>query len=134
MTFEQFSPIFATLAMQLRAQDVTEITARGYFKALSDLEPEFVAMAATRLATSAEWFPKTSEWLALARKIEREREDQLKALLRKLPEPLCVACEDTSWDRTKGVVVVPCACRKLRRLEVLGRRPMPELPPASEVA
>jgi hypothetical protein len=132
MTFEQFAPIFATVAIQLQARDADDVMARAYFKALKDLEPEFVAMAAVRLADSAEWFPKTSEWRTLARSIERERTEEVKARLRRLPTPLCLACDDTGWKAVHGLYpgrVVACDCRELRRLEVLGRRPMPRLPP-----
>lgn len=135
MTFDQFAPMFATLAIQLREKDADVATARGYFIALKDLEPEFVALAATRLATTAEWFPKTPEWRAMARTIERERTDEVKARLRKLPTPLCLACDDTGFRPAEGLFtgrVIACECRELRRLEVLGRRPMPQLPAATE--
>lgn len=128
MTFDQFSPMFATLAMQLRAQDADTLTAKSYFKALADLEPELVAMAAETFALTAEWFPKTSEWRAAALAVEQQRIEQQRALLRRRPRPLCLACDDTGWDRTQDDRVVPCDCRKQRRLEVLGRRPMPEVP------
>lgn len=137
MTFEQFAPVFATLAIQLRAQDVDAGTARGYFIVLKDLEPEFVALASDRLAKGAAlndhgqaWFPKAPEWRALARKIELERTDELRARLRKLQAPLCSLCEDTGWRLVVDLPrrVASCDCRSLRRLEVLGRRPMPALP------
>lgn len=127
MTLEQFADIFALLAVQLRQTDADEVTIRAYFKALQDIEPELLAMAATRLADTAEWFPKTSEWREAAARIERERTDELAARLRKLPKPLCSACDDTGWARV-GEGVSKCDCRTLRRLEVLGRRPMPALP------
>jgi hypothetical protein len=41
--------------------------------------------------------------------------------------PLCAGCEDTGWARLEDDRVKPCDCRRLRRLEILGRRPMPEL-------
>lgn len=139
MTFDQFSPIFATLAMQLRAKDADEALARSYHLALRDLEPEFVAIAAVKMAQhggadarkadqSPHWFPKTSEWRVEAAKVEADRTAELKARLRKLREPLCLECDDTGFARDVSNRVKPCTCRSLRRLEVLGRRPMPQLP------
>ncbi len=137
MTFDQFSPVFATLAMQLRAHDADEAMARSYLIALKDLESEFIAMAATRMAQrggsltedNPHWFPKTSEWRQLAITIERERTEELRKRLRALPAPLCLQCDDTGWDRrTDDDRVLRCDCQRLRRLEILGRRPMPERP------
>lgn len=127
MTLAQFSEIFALLAVQLRATDADEATIRGYFLALKDLEPELIAMAAARLAVTSAWFPKTSEWRTEAFRVEGERVEAQRALLRKMHPPLCAACDDTSWEPTL-TGVKPCACRALRRLEVLGRRPWPQLP------
>jgi hypothetical protein len=127
VTFDQFSKIFGPLAVQLRATDADETTVRAYHRSLQDLEPEFVAMAAERLARTADWFPKTSEWRETADTIERERRDQQQAILRKLVDPLCADCRDTGWAPLRDGVT-PCDCRTLRRLEVLGRRPMPALP------
>jgi hypothetical protein len=126
MTVQEFAPIFGALAVQLRQTDADEVTIRSYHDAMKDLEPEFVAMAARSLAQSSEWFPKTSEWIAEAAKIERERTEELRARLRNLPIQ-CVACDDTGWAPNERNEVTPCDCRKLRRLEILGRRPMPEL-------
>jgi len=133
MTFEEFTPVFARLALALRATDADAVTAKTYFAVLKDLEVEFIVMAASRLAASAEWFPKTSEWRAMARQVERDRLNELRARLRQLPVPLCRECEDTGWRRDRADRVSPCDCRKLRRLEILGRRPMPALPDISEV-
>lgn len=132
MTLAEFSKVFALLAVQLRATDADEATIRGYFRTLKDLEVEFLAMAAERLARSAEWFPKTSEWRAAARQVERDRYDELRARMRKLEKPLCAACDDTGWRKASADTTrfTLCECATLRRLEVLGRRPMPELPPA----
>lgn len=137
MTFEEFAPIFATLAIQLRAQDADEGTARGYFIALKDLDAELIALAATRAATSLEWFPKTSEWRDLVQAIERERYDFLSAVTRKRrflgQAPLCGECDDTGWFySTPTNRYKRCACVELRRLEVLGRRPLPALPAGSD--
>lgn len=141
MTLTEFSAIFVVLANQLQFADADEARIRAYYLALKDLEPEFVAMAAQRMGQhggsittkvdqSPHWFPKTSEWRVEAAKVEHERTAALRAVLRKLLTPLCAACDDTGWDRTQDDRVVPCECRKLRRLEVLGRRPFPALPSA----
>ena len=129
MTLAEFSQIYAVLAMQLNDTNADEAKIRGYYRAMSDLEVEFVALAAERLAHTAEWFPKTSEWRAAARRVERDRDDELRARLKKLQSPLCRACEDTGW-RASGPEnrFMACECRNLRRLEVLGRRPMSALP------
>lgn len=134
MTLQEFVPIFGLLATQLRATDADEMTIRGYFDVLKDAELEFVADAARRLArkVNAEgqsWFPKTGEWLREAVSVEHERLEQQRAYLRSLPAPLCGACSDTGWRRREDDRVEPCACRNVRRLELLGRRPRPMLPP-----
>lgn len=134
MTLSEFSEVFALLAKQLRQTDADEADIRAYYTALRDLELEFLQMAAKRLAAVGEWFPKTSEWRKAARDIERERTDALRAQLRRLPAPMCVACDDTGWAAI-GAVDEPrrvrtCHCQKLRRLEILGRRPWPQLPDA----
>lgn len=131
MTLQEFSQVFAPLALQLRATDADEAMVRAYFMALKDVPIEFLAMAAQRLAKRGEWFPKTSEWLEAATRIEVERIEQQREMLRKLPAPLCLSCDDTGWEPC-GDGVRPCACRSVRRLEVLGRRPWPALPEASD--
>jgi len=140
MTLADFAGIVGLLAVQLRATDVDEATIRGYYEALKDLDVELVAFAAERMGKGATlteqgtaWFPKAPEWRALCGKIEGERTDALRAVLRKLPTPLCLACDDTGWTVAAGnhgtaVRWKHCDCRHLRRLEVLGRRPMPQLP------
>lgn len=144
MTLQDFSGIFGLLAVQLRFVDADEVTIRGYYQALKDLDLELIAMAAQRFGKGATlndkgeaWFPKAPEWRALAGKIEGERSEALKAVLRKLPQPLCVACQDTGWTHVARIEEAPhshegrwthCDCRRLRRLEILGRRPMPLLP------
>lgn len=130
MTLQEFAPIFAALAIQLRFSDADEGTVRLYFEAMKDLEPEFCAMAAQRLAKVPQeqaWFPKTPEWRAAAQKVEFDRTEELRARLRKLPKPICLACDDTGWARDASDRVSRCTCTKLRRLEILGRRPMPQL-------
>lgn len=128
--YERFAEIFTSLAVQLRQTDADLATITGYYDSLKDIEPEFVAMAAKQLARNAEWFPKTSEWRAAAAKVERDRIDEQRAMLRRLPTPLCSACDDTGWEvdgRARR-----CACSKLRRLELLGRRPQPTLIAAAD--
>lgn len=147
MTLREFSNVLTTLATQLRA-DVDEVTLRAYHEALKDLELAFIAMAAERFAKTSAWFPKTSEWRAMTARIEAERLDAQRALLRRLPMPLCDQCGDSGWcedptpareqtwlRRTKDHVDVVaiksspprrrCDCQTERRLEVLGLRPWP---------
>lgn len=138
MTLSDFASVFAVLAVQLRATDADEITIKSYYEPLKDLELEFVQMAAVEMAKQGgshgdnpHWFPKSSEWRALAWKVERDRIAEQREILRKLPAPLCQACDDTGWDRSDDDRVHRCDCRTLRRLEVLGRRPMPALPASS---
>lgn len=130
MTLEAFAKIFALLAVQLRQTDADEATIRAYYESLKDIEPEFLAWAAKKLATSAEWFPKTSEWREAATAVERDRIIAQKALLLKLVEPLCVACRDTGWELLPRYpeAVRRCACQQQRWREILGRAPWPELP------
>lgn len=134
MTLADFTKIFALLAVQLRFTDADEATARAYFKSLEDVEPEFLAMAAKRLArqVNAEgeaWFPKTGEWRAMAAKVEHERTEELRLRLRKLRTPICAVCGDTGFAlNTETNRASRCECQKLRRFEILGRRPMPALP------
>lgn len=131
MTLQEFSQVFAPLALQLRATDADEAMVRAYFLALQDIPIEFLAMSAQRLSKRGEWFPKTSEWADAAKRIEAERIERQRELLRRLPTPLCLSCDDTGWEPC-GDGVRPCACRSVRRLEVLGRRPWPALPEASD--
>lgn len=137
MTLQQFSEIFALLAVQLRFTDADEVSIRGYFKALSDIEPELIALAAQRFALGASitdgqaWFPKAPEWRAMAAKVAKDRRDELDVILRRrrlAGEELCRACDDTGWAKADGGGVERCACQDTRHLEVLGRRPMPSLP------
>lgn len=136
MTLPEFSQAFALLAVQLRATDADEATIRGYYEALKELDLELVEMAARQFArrTDADgqsWFPRTGEWRAMVSKIDAERQELQKAILRDrqragLP-PLCVDCDDTGWHM-HGNHAHRCRCLKTRRLEVLGIRPMPALP------
>lgn len=129
MTFAEFSNVFAVLALQLRATDADEPQARAYFEALKDLDLELVRAAAIRFADEPgdnhAWFPRVPEWKAGVAKITAERTEELRSRLRSLPVPLCRVCEDTGWaPRATGVT--RCDCQELRRLEIIGRRPMPD--------
>ncbi len=127
MTFEQFSEIFALLAVQLREHEADEMTMRGYFAALKDLEPEFVSMAAMKIAKTADWFPKTSEWRTAALVLEAKRVTEQRHAMQRMPQPLCAACDDTGWMRGDDNRVRRCPCVEDRREELLGRRLMPKL-------
>lgn len=133
MTLSEFANVFGILALQLRCLDADEAMIRAYYAVLKDLELELVQMAAVQLAShpgeNHAWFPKTAEWKALARKIEADRTAELTQRLRHLPGRLCLACEDTGWERDETTNrVTQCGCRKMRRQEILGRRPWPQLP------
>ena len=84
----QFAQVFGRLAIAQREREPDVVQLRVYFDALQDLELEFVAAAAERLAR-ATWFPKVGEWRHAAEAIERERLDAQRAFLRSLPSPLC---------------------------------------------
>jgi hypothetical protein len=131
MTFEEFWPVYSVLAIQLHATDADEPTAKAMFAGMQDLEPELVAEAAKRLgravnADGESWFPKLGEWRVAAVKVEREWQEQQRQLLRRLPAPLCPRCHDTQWKRMSTGKVRRCECAELRRLELLGRQPLPK--------
>lgn len=145
MTYQEFVEIFALLAVQLQFSGADEATTKGYFKALSDLELELVAFAAQRFARGQlnaqgeAWFPKAPEWRAMAGKVEQDRTYQLSEVIRKRritgADPLCGECQDTTWVFMQAANRYRrCACRELRRLEILGRRPLPALPEAEAVS
>jgi hypothetical protein len=125
-----FAQAVARLAVALGEPAPDAAMLLVYFRALNDLEIEFVVAAAEQSITRAQWFPKTSEWRTLAVKIEADRLAEQRAILRKLPAPLCLTCNDTGWKREANDRVNRCECQRLRRLEVLGKRPMPMLPEA----
>jgi hypothetical protein len=106
MTLQEFTDVFAPLAIQLRATDADEATIRVYYAALKDLELEFVQMAATTLATKAEWFPKTSEWRSAAVTVEVDRLHEQRARIaarqKALLPALCDECADTGWQQTSS--------------------------------
>jgi hypothetical protein len=87
-------------------------------------------MAAQELAKTAEWFPKSSEWREAAKSIERRRIFEHANLLRQLHRKgveLCAACGDTGWVQDESTRVSKCACQSTRRLEIIGRTPMPDV-------
>jgi tRNA(Ile2) C34 agmatinyltransferase TiaS len=127
-----FLQAFTRLAVALREKDPDVLMMRVYFDALQDIEIELLLLAAERLMTTAEWFPKVSEWRAAARQGEAERVELQRILLRKRAAPLCPTCGDTGWADGAEGRVRPCPCRDERRLEVLGRRPWPALPPPTD--
>lgn len=138
-----FVAAFGGLCLALREKEPDASQLRVYFAALKDLDVELVVAAAEQLvkhgAGDRAWFPKAPEWRDAAEAVERQRYDEQRGRIRErmragLP-PLCQACNDTGWERREEKnASVRCDCRKLRRLEILGRRPMPELPPMSEVS
>lgn len=134
MTLSEFGKVFGVLAIQLRASDVDEASMRAYYEVLKPLDLELVQLAAKRFAETPNgtgaWFPKTAEWKAMAAQIANERAEQLRGLLRARREPLCLECQDTGWRYGEDDRVRRCACQALRRLEIIGRRPMPPLPEA----
>jgi hypothetical protein len=123
-----FLQAFARLCVALREKEPDAVAIRVYFDTLKDIDVELVVAAGERLLHTT-WFPEASEWASAARKIEADRIDSLRARLRKLKTPLCDLCQDTGWARDDASDrVSKCECARLRRLEVLGRRPWPELP------
>lgn len=118
------------LAIATRELSPDTAKIRIYYDALKAIEIEFVVQAAALLQDD-KWFPKQGDWKNAALKIERTRLEEQRAVMRKLPSPLCRACNDTGWADTGDNRVKKCDCLKQRRLEVLGRRPMPELPEAT---
>lgn len=131
MTLQEFTPVFAVLALQLRATDADEPMVRAYYRVLAELEPELVQAAAERLARAVNsqgesWFPKVGEWRAMVTTVDLEKQQAQRAFLSRLPTPLCLGCDDTGWEPC-GDGVRPCSCRRLRRLELLGRAPWPSL-------
>jgi hypothetical protein len=124
-----FAGAFARLAVAFREKAPDAVQLRVYFDGLQDQDIECVVAAADRLM-SATFFPKLGEWRAMVATIDRERTEDQRAWLRRLPEPLCAACSDTGWCCV-GPGVAACECRELRRLEVLGRRVSPLLAEAT---
>jgi hypothetical protein len=150
-----FGQAFARLAAAHREKDIDGITLHVYFEGLKAREIEMVVAAAERLMHAA-WFPKLGDWHREAVKVETERIAEQRKYLRERPS-LCAACGDSGWveDTSAPVAEVKmarrnpssgkheeialkesprmkrCDCQQLRRLEVLGRRPMPMLPDAA---
>lgn len=142
MTWAEFSEIFATLALQLRATDADEAMARSYFKLLDKHDVELVALAAQRFAErggpdGSAWFPRTPEWIDAINGIALERRHHLERVIYtrrmlNLP-PLCAECDDTGFASTGDNAVRKCGCQDMRRLEQIGRRPLPLLPAKADV-
>lgn len=123
-----FAAAMARLCLALREKDPDAAQLRAYFEALKKLDIELVVMAADELMRG-QWFPKAGDWHAAVVGLEHKRTEEQRAVLRKLPAPLCTACGDTSFFLNETTNrAEPCTCRSLRRLEILGRRPMPALP------
>lgn len=124
-----FAQAITLLAVTLKEPELDAMRIRQYFTALSDRPIEFVTEAVEQILRSSSWFPKPAEWLEATFTLEKQRRDTMRAHLRKLPAPLCVACNDTGWARNEEAnSVARCDCQELRRLEILGRRPLPLLP------
>jgi hypothetical protein len=115
VTLRTFAEIFALLAVQLRQTDADETLIRGYYEGLQDLEPELLKAAAERLARTAEWFPKTSEWRAVAEAIRREWIEAQREHLRRAPRPLCRVCDDTGWESVIAIERGQSECAVSRR-------------------
>lgn len=128
-----FDQAINRLCVSLRSPALDAPEKRVYFEKLKDLEIEFVVLAAEALTETAQFFPKTSEWRGAALKVERDRRTAQIDFLRSLPEPLCATCGDTTWA-PEGDGVRPCTCRQMRRMELLGRRPLPMLPESTLTA
>lgn len=122
-----FAQTISRLAIATRELSPDTAKIRIYFEALKALEIEFVVAAAAVLQ-DGQWFPKVGEWKDAAAKVERDRLEEQRSVIRKLKTPLCFDCNDTGWADKGDNRVGKCDCARLRRLEVLGRRPMPELP------
>jgi hypothetical protein len=131
-----FAQAMARLCIALREKEPDAVQIRTYFAALGGLDVELVVAAADRIASTAEWFPKVPEWRSMTAKVERERLEQQAEIIRKRrlagESALCQACDDTGFESEDGQRFKRCDCRHSRRLEILGRRPMPALPEAHE--
>jgi hypothetical protein len=133
-----FAAALNRLCIALRDKEPDVVQMRVYFDGLKDLDVELVTAAADRLGKLAEYFPKVADWRAMALRVERERREQLGQIMRErrlagLP-PICGECDDTGFaPLAETNRYARCECVKLRRLELLGRRPMPALPEAREL-
>jgi hypothetical protein len=134
MDRQRFTQCFNRLAVALRlpAEEGDAAMKQVYWDALAGLPIEAIEDAARKFTASAEWFPKTSEWLSVG-----EQARSTRALTALLPEPRedawrdeCEACGDTGWetlacegDRACGrpkvhgqhKYVVHCSCRLTNR-------------------
>jgi hypothetical protein len=103
-----FLQALARLAIAHREKEPDVVQMRVYFDALKHCAIEFVVEAANRLM-AAEFFPRAGAWLREAQAVERERGEAQRALLRKLPTPLCSACADTGWATTQTAEPAPAS-------------------------
>lgn len=130
----RFAQCFNRLAVALRlpAGDGDAAMKQIYFDALGAYPIDAVEDAARLFARDAQWFPKTSEWVAGS-----EQARSTRVLTKCLPVPRadpwkseCETCDDTGWEylacdgsdqcgRTKAHAkhpyVVPCGCRGVNR-------------------
>ena len=129
-----FLEVTKQLALALREPALDTPQLRVYFAALRDLEIELVARAAKDLSTAAKYFPKPAEWRAAALAIDARLRREQQELIRKLHLQgieLCSSCGDRLFvENPETNRCRPCACKELRRQELLGRRPWPALPSA----
>lgn len=131
MTLSEFAPIYALLAVQLK-DDGDEATIAAYHRVLERFNVELVKLAAEQLAFSAEWFPKTSEWVQMIERVEHDRSELFSSRVQELHrvgKVICTVCEDTGWRHVEGSDRVSrCECVEYRRAAVLGKRALPGLP------
>ena len=130
MTIEQFTNIYAVLALQLQASDTDTPSIRAYYRVLKDFEPALLQLAAEQLAATSTWFPKSSEWLKTALVIKQERRTKQQHAIQQLHRQgieLCEQCSDTGWLRDANGRASQCPCQDVRRAEILGVKPLPAL-------
>jgi hypothetical protein len=122
----RFLNAFIALAIAFREKERDTVVFHTYFHGLEDFAVELVVAAADQLVRG-KWFPTVSEWRQDAQRIERERQEDQRARLRNLPEPLCAHCDDTGWI-VEDTRARRCPCADQRRQELLGRAAAPALP------
>lgn len=98
---QRFNVSFMHLATvtRLSTAEVTPDTKRAYWEALQDVSIEALESAAARLAKSASWMPKASEWREVAREIQRTTTVRAQIPGERAGEwrHECQLCEDTGW-------------------------------------
>jgi hypothetical protein len=87
------------VACRLPAAEIDEHMKRIYYDGLADFAVEAVEDSATRIALTADWFPKLAEWRSAA------GEARIDSLVKALPPGRdeqwlheCASCEDTGWE------------------------------------